>query len=442
MFLAMAVVGFWVTDRIERAVVQNSALSAAVYADSFISPLSQDLASDNEISEPAKQALREIFRSSGLSERVVSYKIWKPGGLVAFSNDPNLVGRNFGPTEELKAAWQGKIAGSFEDLDHEESAAEAALDIPLLEVYAPILGTFTGEVIAVAELYQRADGLSADLRAARRSAWFLVGAVFLASGTLLFGIVSAGGRVISKQSRQLAARVAEVEEMNAQNIALKATAISATARSMAHADRNLRRLGADLHDGPAQHLALANLRLEAALKDNPSTTAATDDVRSSINEALTEIRDISRGLASPDLENLSVEDIVSRASVSYTNDGLLNIEARVDVPVEFLLGYSHKLALLRFLQETLSNASRYAAKSNVNLQVLGDDEKLLAVVSDDGPGFKIEDGFSIRDDGGQGLPGLKDRAESLGGNLTLKSSLGKGFYVQLVLPLAADGVSE
>lgn len=441
MVAAMAIVGFWVTARIEQAVVQNSALAAAIYADSFISPLSQDLSSERDISAPAKQALTEIFRTSGLSERVVSYKIWKRGGLVAYSNDPEIIGRRFEPKDELKAAWQGHVAGSFEGLDHEESAAEAELNIPLLEVYAPIRGTFTGEVIAVAEFYQRADGLSKDLAAARRSAWLVVGATFLASGAVLFGIVNAGGRVIQRQAEQLNRRVTEAEEIGAQNLALKASAISATARSMAQADRYLRQLGADLHDGPAQQLALANLRLDAAFASSDAMPEAASDIRKAINTALQEVRDISRGLATPDLEKLTIDQIVRRAAQSYDIDGLLSINTSVDVPEALAFGYSQKLATLRFLQETLSNASRYSPGSTVDVNVSATEDTLTASVRDDGPGFDLKAGLGVRDDGGQGLPGLRDRAESLGGRLNLISTAGSGTTVELVLPLSNGGKS-
>ena len=82
MLLAMLIVGAWVALRIEQGVVQNSATSAALYMESFVSPLSQELADADGLSEPALVALKEIFAGGLLSERVVSYKIWKPGGLV------------------------------------------------------------------------------------------------------------------------------------------------------------------------------------------------------------------------------------------------------------------------------------------------------------------------------------------------------------------------
>ena len=54
MLVAMVVVGSWVSRRIEQAAVQNFAIIAANYLESFISPIAQDLADSNELSDPAK----------------------------------------------------------------------------------------------------------------------------------------------------------------------------------------------------------------------------------------------------------------------------------------------------------------------------------------------------------------------------------------------------
>ena len=176
------IVGTWVSNRIEQGVVQNSAVAAAHYMESFLSPLGQDLANAEGLSPPARQALTEIFSGTTLGNRVVSYKIWKKGGLVAEASDASLRGQRFEPSDDLKKAWAGQVAASFEDLTDHEDQGEAALGIPLLEVYSPIHAFWTGEVIAVAEFYERADVLAAELNDVKRQSWLIVLTVFGASG--------------------------------------------------------------------------------------------------------------------------------------------------------------------------------------------------------------------------------------------------------------------
>ena len=110
MVLAAWVVGLWVAKRIENGVVQNSAASASLYMESFLSPLSAELAASDELSEPARVALEEIFTGTALSERVVSYKIWKEDGAIIEASDAALRGRTFPPSDDLQKALQGQAA--------------------------------------------------------------------------------------------------------------------------------------------------------------------------------------------------------------------------------------------------------------------------------------------------------------------------------------------
>ena len=58
MLAAMLVIGAWITGRIEESVVANSASAGALYLESFVSPLSQELAANERLSEPARLPTR------------------------------------------------------------------------------------------------------------------------------------------------------------------------------------------------------------------------------------------------------------------------------------------------------------------------------------------------------------------------------------------------
>ena len=57
MLLAMLFIGSWVSKRIEDAVVHNSAATVALYMESFIAPLSQELASSDKLSDDVRMEL-------------------------------------------------------------------------------------------------------------------------------------------------------------------------------------------------------------------------------------------------------------------------------------------------------------------------------------------------------------------------------------------------
>ena len=201
MLAALLVIGSWITERIEQSVVDNTASATALYVEAFISPLSQELAASDTLSEPARRALQESFASTGLRDRIVSFKIWKKPAAVIYATDPTIIGQRFEVPDELRQAWHGEVIGTLEALGDDESAREAALGIPLLEVYSPIREVWSGEVIAVAEFYEQATALRRDLVEAEVTSWLLVAAVFGASGLALLGIVRAGGNTIRRQER-------------------------------------------------------------------------------------------------------------------------------------------------------------------------------------------------------------------------------------------------
>ena len=80
---------------------------------------------------------------------------------------------------------------------------------------------------------------------------------------LLFGIVARGSRTIEVQRAMQEQRMDELWRLNAQNNALRERVQRASSRAAELNERYLRRIGAELHDGPAQLLALASLRLGA-----------------------------------------------------------------------------------------------------------------------------------------------------------------------------------
>lgn len=434
MVATMLTVGLWVSSKIEQAVVQNSALAASSYVESFISPLSQDLASSNELSEPAKQAMDEIFANTTLSERVLSYKIWKPGGLIVQASDPELIGRVFDLSEDQKTAWLGQVAASYEDLSDVEDQAEASLGVPILEVYSPVHEIWSGRIIAVAEFYEHAGALERDLSDARRKSWIIVGASFLASGALLFGIVQTGGQTIRDQRLRLENQLAATKELAAQNHLLRKRAITASARATEQTERAIRRIGLDLHDGPAQHLSLAALRLDAAV-GKTDLEQPNEDIRGTLNQAMAELRAISRGLSVPDLDKLDLPSLVRRAADENEKQTGMSIETSFKGQDPGDLGYAEKLCIYRFLQEGLSNAYRHGKVSTAQVRVSATTTSVSVEVSDDGAGFDVNLSPEVRDDGGQGLLGLRDRSESIGGSIDVESQPGVGTTLRLTLPL-------
>lgn len=420
MVLSMVLIGRIVAARIEDGVVRNTALATSQYMDSIITPLSQDVADGDVLSTGARRALDEIFTNTPLGERVVSFKLWKPDGRVVHATDPAIVGQSFEISDDLGAAIAGKVRADFKDLSDEENQGESALGLPLLEIYSPVREVWSGKVIGVAEFYEVATQLEHDLAAAKRNSWTAVALTFLSIGGVLYLIVLRGSRIIDRQRDALTDQLRERDALSAHNMALRRRVQQAAARASAMNDQALRRIGADLHDGPAQLLGFAALRLDA-LRGQVRDTAELDAVERAVKDAIREVRSISKGLSLPDIDSRSAEEIVRGVAETHAARTGAPVTVTCDLPPDLVLSQAAKICLYRFVQEGLNNAWRYAGGTGQEVKIDSADGILHLAVRDRGPGMTPgADGLPVGggDFSGIGLRGLRDRIESLGGTLT------------------------
>ena len=435
----MIVIGVWVTRQIEDGVKRNTAASTALYMGSIVEPLLQGLASGTTISPQAEKELDELLENTSLGRRIVSINVWKEGGLVVYSSRKSIVGQTFAMKPSLKRAWTGEIAAEFDMPKDDEDATKRAAGSSLLEMYSPIREMRTGRIIAVAEFYETADTLKSNLLWVNLTSWLIVGAVTASMLGLLSGIVLRGSRTIDSQQRTLELRVMELSRLLAQNEELRDRVQLASRRTAEINEQYLRRIGADLHDGPAQLLALAALRLDALkplLAPASRKTNGRSDievVRESLIDALADIRAICTGLTLPELDDLSLARLLKSAANAHERRTETTVELNIQsAPGD--LEKSMKICIYRFVQEALSNAFRHAGGAGQRLTCRYDGETLEVEVSDTGPGFNPSE--KIETSHGLGLPGLRERIESLGGNLKIISALGDG--TRLVLCCGVD----
>ena len=428
MLVSAGLGGSVVSNRIEEVVVRNTANATALYMESFIAPLTQDLARRTDMTEDSRVKIGALLADTALGKRVVSFKIWRPGGLVVDASNLETVGKRFPPTENLKKAWGGEVRADFNDTKDEEDAAEHALGIPLLEIYSPIREIKSGKVIAVAEFYEVATQLKQDLMRARAIGWLTVAGAMGLIAAAMFAVVLRGSRTIDRQ-------LGALKDMAARNLALRLRVQGAAARFASVNDQALRRIGADLHDGPAQLMGFAALRLDA-LQGQVSGRAAEDlaSVQRAVKDSISEIRSIARGLSLPDIEQKSLEDIlrgVTEAHAARTGTAVaLHCQAVSGLPAAV------KICCYRFVQEGLNNAWHHAEARGQEVRVSLRGDLLEVQVLDRGAGFAQLPVDFLREDAGLGLAGLADRVESLGGHISFANrSDGPGAQLRMTLDL-------
>jgi signal transduction histidine kinase len=196
------------------------------------------------------------------------------------------------------------------------------------------------------------------------------------------------------------------------------------------AERN--RIGREIHDGLAQAFTGILMQLGAAeelAEGSPIVTVMTR-IRDIAKEGLTEARRSVLALR-PDepraggLE-LALRQLAERSIVNGRTATRFSGGGATGLPPE------HEHALLRIAQEAVINAVRHAQPRNIEIVLDQDGEELRLTIRDDGSGLWQLPEISAQQ--GFGLTNMRERAEDMGGRLTIESQPGAGTTVTVRVP--------
>ena len=270
----------------------------------------------------------------------------------------------------------------------------------------------------------------------------VVAAVELGMAALLVAIVGQASAEIDSNRRAARDRDGERAQLIEQNAELRRQIEESHRRAVEINDGVLRRVGVELHDGPAQLISLALLRLDGLdPRRAPNGDAPLKDyerIRGALQEALAEIRCISAGLTLPELSCVSPSDALRLAVRNHERRTATSVSCDVDalphdVPAPI------KSCLYRFAQEALNNAYRHAGGHGQTVRGTCSGNTIEVEVADAGPGF--EPGNEIVGNR-LGLLGMRERVASLGGTLEISSGPGSGTRLTTRFEMAELGGSQ
>lgn len=448
MLLGMAGIGWWVGEKIKIGVIKEATATTALYMDSFIAPNLQELGQSSSITAEHIAVLNNLFDKNNLGSRTVSVKIWDKDHRIIYSNIPSLVGRTFSDTADQLASWNGAITGDISNLQEDENVEERRLSSdPLFQIYSPIRLNGTNQIIAVAEFYQKVDTLQAEIVTAQRRSWLIVGTTMMAMYLLLVGFVQWAGNRLGQQDLELKNQVTQLTQLLAHNKELTKRVRLAAANTTALNERLLRRISAELHDGPVQELGLALMRLDRVIGQNEICSLANPNnacgnqlpaIQTLVQQAIQEIRTLAAGLGLPELENLKLTEVLERVVKSHQRHSGTKIALTLgDLPDGAEL--SVKITAYRLIQEALKNSQRHAGAIAQEVHAHCEGNELWIEVSDKGPGFDLSKPVDWEKH--LGLNGMRERVESLGGIFQIESGPNHGTRVISHLSLHPIGAT-
>jgi signal transduction histidine kinase len=440
--------GWWVGQQIQDGVIHETGATMALYVNSFISPHLQELGRSGSFTPDNLSALNNLLKDADFRDRVVGFLVWDVDtNHVLYSNIPSLIGQ--GPEEGepgLPLARQGETTSRISTLDDAENAIFGTRHTRLLETYIPVRLRGTDQIIAVVEFYQSIDNLEVEVAARQRWGWLMVSGTATVIYLFLVGYMRWANRTIGRQQAALSDQVAQLTELLAQNEELHNRVRRAAASATTLNEQWLRRMSAELHDGPAQEIGLALLRLDHVIGNSEEGLVVggkclrcqehLPSIQSNLSHALQEVRSIARGLGLPQLNELTLADTVIHAV--HAHERRTGTKVALDsgsFPEQAPLPV--KITTYRLIQEALNNAYRHAGGAGQQVRVRGDAGQLSIEVMDQGPGFDVNQVVNLDDH--FGLAGMRERVESLGGYFHIESEINRGTKVVARLSLQAGG---
>ncbi len=212
-------------------------------------------------------------------------------------------------------------------------------------------------------------------------------------------------------------------------------------------ERMRNRIAQDLHDeigSTLSSISLFSTVLQKSAKElSPQSISLLDKINNSTSEMMESMNDIVWTIKA---ENDSFEHVLNRmrsfaSNCAETKGIRLLFEVRNSAE-KLELGMEIRRNIYLIFKESLNNAVKYSECTELSVNISLQAETLYISVTDNGKGFDTEKELSNRTTlGGNGLKGVKFRANELGASLNIKSEFNQGTSIELQFPMKNSKLS-
>jgi signal transduction histidine kinase len=199
-------------------------------------------------------------------------------------------------------------------------------------------------------------------------------------------------------------------------------------------EEEAKRIAHSIHEETGQFLACTYLALDEIRRDLPPPfRGRLQQVSDLLEQIAGHLRQLSHELRPTILDDYGLLPALEflAGGISKRSKLQINIEGshhgRLPTSVE--------TALYRIVQEALTNASKHARASRVDVRLQQKPRLIRCSIVDDGVGFKMTALKARKDHRGLGLSGIRQRLDVLGGTLQIDSKRGRGTQVHVSIPL-------
>ncbi len=199
------------------------------------------------------------------------------------------------------------------------------------------------------------------------------------------------------------------------------------------------RIAREIHDGVAQMLAFAALKLDLVqrlmTRDPAKAAAELGQAKETVRESIREVRRSIFALRPVDLERFGFAETVRRYALDFGQQNDVKVEVTFGGLPE--LSLKSEAVLFRIFQEAMHNVAKHSRAQNVEVR-LGTTEDGMAYVAvrDDGVGFDLEHvADRVTSAGGLGIKQMRERVEARGGWLAIDAAPARGTELYAAVPV-------
>ena len=194
-----------------------------------------------------------------------------------------------------------------------------------------------------------------------------------------------------------------------------------------------KRISRELHDVIAQTLTGINIRLAALKKEAAINTKGIDRniarTQRLVEKSVNIVHEFARELRPAVLDDLGLIPALHSFVKLFSQRTRIHVHLKAFAEVEQLDG-NQRTILYRVAQEALTNVSRHAHASRVEVSILKLPDCICMTIKDDGKSFDLERVLKAKGRKRLGLLGMRERVEMVGGIFGVESAPGKGTTVQ------------
>jgi signal transduction histidine kinase len=195
----------------------------------------------------------------------------------------------------------------------------------------------------------------------------------------------------------------------------------------------LNNISQEIHDNVGQLLSLTKMQLNLIEQKLGEEFSLIQEAKSNISHAMTDLRDLAKGMSSERIRLLGLYDSVVQEAARISKTGSLQVQVSA-TGNKWEPEHQKQLVLFRVIQECFQNVIKHANATNVDVCFIYLSEQFTISIVDNGLGFNYQRDSSASE--GLGIMNIFSRVKLVGGEANLESLPGEGTKISLWCPFS------